>query len=140
MSHKLIITSKARSIIQLYTAGVSKKSIGKRPGLLRKSVKKYIGSFLASGKTPEEIDNLSDTELGQMFLYMVPRNHIEDDQRYISLGEFFPTMEKALKSRGNTKYMLWKVYAVQHPYGYRFSPFNHHHFSRTCNRMAICDW
>jgi transposase len=127
MSNKLIIMSKVRSIIKLYTAGVSKKSIAERTGLPRNSVKKYIGSFLASGKTPEEIDHLSDTELEQMFLDMVPRNHIEDDPRYKSLVEFFPTMEKALKSRGNTKEMLWKEYVVQHPDGYRLSQFKHHY-------------
>ena len=36
-------------------------------------------------------------------------------------------MEKALKSRGNIKEMLWKEYAVQHPDGYRLSQFKHHY-------------
>ncbi len=119
--------SKVRSIIRLYTEGVSKQSIGERTGLPRNSVKKYIRLFLASGKSPEEIQLMSDTELEQMFLDMVPRNHIENDLRYQSLEAFFPTMEKALKIRGNTKEKLWEQYFEQHPAGYRFSQFKHYY-------------
>ena len=123
MSNKLIVMSKVRNIISLYTAGVSKQSIGERTGLPRNSVKKYIRSFLASDKTPEELEQMSDTELEQMFMDMVPRHHIEDDPRHQSLIEFFPGMEKALKSRENTKEKLWQEYITLHPEGYRISQF-----------------
>src|SRR5665647_691301 len=63
MSNKLIIMSKVRSIIRLYTEGVSEQSIGERTGLPRNSVKKYIRLFLASGKSLEVIEYMSDTEL-----------------------------------------------------------------------------
>jgi transposase len=123
MSNKLIIMSKVRNIITLYTAGVSKQSIGDRTGLPRNSVKKYIRLFLASGKSPEELEQMSDTELEQFFMDMVPRSHIEDDSRYKSLVEFYPVMEKALKSRENTKEKLWQQYITLHPDGYRISQF-----------------
>ena len=58
MSNKLIIMSKVRNIIRLYTEGVSKKAIGARVGLPRNTVKKYIRLFLASGKTLEEIETM----------------------------------------------------------------------------------
>ena len=70
MSNKLIIMSKVKSIIKLYTQGVSKKSISERASLPRNSVKKYIRLFLASGKSPEEIDGMNDADLEQMFLKM----------------------------------------------------------------------
>ena len=123
MSNKLIVMSKVRNIISLYTAGVSKQSIGERTGLSRNSVKKYIRSFLASDKTLQELEQMSDTELEQMFMDMVPRHHIEDDPRHQSLIEFFPGMEKALKSRENTKEKLWQEYITLHPEGYRISQF-----------------
>jgi len=123
MSNKLIVMSKVRNIISLYTAGVSKQSIGERTGLPRNSVKKYIRSFLASDKTPEELEQMSDTELEHMFMDMVPRHHIEDDPRYQTLIEFFPGMEKALKSRENTKEKLWQEYITVNPEGYRISQF-----------------
>jgi transposase len=127
MSNKLIIMSKVRNIIRLYTEGVSKTSIGERTGLPRNSVKKYIRLFLASGKTTEEIEQLGDTELEQLFMDMVPRNHIEDDPRYVTLIEFFPGMQKALKSRENTKEKLWHQYFTEHPDGYRLSQFKRHY-------------
>jgi len=119
--------SKVRNIIRLYTEGVSKQSIGERTGLPRNSVKKYIRLFLASGKSLEEVEQMSDTELEQMFLDMAPRYHIEDDPRYQSLEAFFPTMEKALKNRENTKEKLWQQYIVLYPDGYRYSQFKHYY-------------
>ena len=95
--------SKVRNIISLYTTGVSKQSIGERTGLPRNSVKKYIRLFLASGKSPEEIDQMSDTELEQLFMEMVPRHHIEDDPRYKSLVEFFPGDGESAQEPGKHK-------------------------------------
>jgi transposase len=123
MSNKLIIMSKVRNVISLYTTGVSKQSIGERTGLPRNSVKKYIRLFLASGMSLEEIGQMNDTQLEQFFMDMVPRYHIEDDPRYLSLVEFFPTVEKALKKRENTKEKLWQQYIALHPDGYRISQF-----------------
>jgi predicted transcriptional regulator len=123
MSNKLIVMSKVRNIISLYTTGVSKQSIGERIGLPRNSVKKYIRLFLASDKSLEELEQMSDTELEQLFLDMVPRHHIEDDPKYKSAVEFFPGMDKALKSRENTKEKQWQQYIALHPDGYRLSQF-----------------
>jgi transposase len=119
--------SKVRSIIRLYTEGVSKKSIGERTGLPRNSVKKYIRLFLASGKSPEELDLLNDTDLEQFFMDMVPRYHIEDDPRFMTLQAFFPQVEKALKRRENTKEKLWQQYLLQHPDGYRLTQFKRYY-------------
>jgi len=115
--------SKVRNIISLYTSGVSKQSIGERIGLPRNSVKKYIRLFLASDKSLEELEQMSDTQLEQLFLDMVPRHHIEDDPKNKSAVEFFPGMEKALKSRENTKEKQWQQYIALHPDGYRLSQF-----------------
>jgi len=127
MSNKLIIMSKVRTIIRFYTEGVSKQSIGERTGLPRNSVKKYIRLFLACGKSMDAIEAMNDTELEQMFLDMVPRHHIEDDPRYKALEAFFPSMEKALKIRGNTKESQWRLYIAQNPDGYRLSQFKRYY-------------
>ncbi len=115
--------SKVRNIIRLYTEGVSKQSIGERTGLPRNSVKKYIRLFLASDKSPEELEQMSDTELEQFFMDMVPRHYVEDDPRHIAAVEFFPGMEKALKHRENTKEKQWQQYIALNPDGYRVSQF-----------------
>ena len=123
MSNKLIVMSKVRNIIRLYTEGVSKQSIGDRTGLPRNSVKKYIRLFLASDKSREELELMSDTELEQFFMNMVPRHYVEDDPRYIAAVAFFPGMEKALKHRENTKEKQWQQYIALNPDGYRVSQF-----------------
>jgi len=123
MSNKLIVMSKVRNIIRLYTEGVSKQSIGDRTGLPRNSVKKYIRLFLASDKSLEDLEQMGDTELEQFFMDMVPRHYVEDDPRYIAAVAFFPGMEKALKHRENTKEKQWQQYIALNPDGYRVSQF-----------------
>jgi hypothetical protein len=100
MSDNLIIMSKARSILKMYTEGVSKQSISVRTGATRNTVKKYIRQFVAMDKTLEEIDQLSDTQLEAMF--STPRQEVTIDQRKADLLAFFPDMEKALKRKGET--------------------------------------
>jgi hypothetical protein len=68
VSNNLIIMSKARTILKMYTEGVSKQSISIRTGATRNTVKKYIRQFIAMGKTLEEIDKLRDTQLKAVFL------------------------------------------------------------------------
>jgi transposase len=75
----------------------------------------------------DAIEAMNDTELEQMFLDMVPRNHIEDDPRFKSLEAFFPILEKALKSRENTKEAQWRQYIAQNPDGYRLSQFKRYY-------------
>ena len=67
MSNNLIIMSKARRILKMYTEGVSKQSISVHTGATRNTVKKYIRQFVALGMTLEEINKLSDTQLEALF-------------------------------------------------------------------------
>jgi transposase len=121
MSNNLIIMSKARRILKMYTEGVSKKSISSRTGATRNTVKKYIRQFAALGKTLEEIDKLSDTELET--LLSAPHQESVKDQRKEDLFAFFPDVEKALKRKGITREMLWRQYYAKHPDGYRITQF-----------------
>src|ERR1035437_5059500 len=99
MPNNLIHMSKVKSIIKLYTQGVSKSSISARLSLPRNSVKKYIQLFLASNLSITDIDNMSDTDLEQMFLSMSSRFHLENDPRFQSMVSFFPKMRDVLPRR-----------------------------------------
>ena len=79
MSNNLIIMSKARTILKMYTEGVSKQSISGRTGATRNTVKKYIRQFIAMGKTLEEIDKLNDTQLEAVF--STPRQEVPASSR-----------------------------------------------------------
>jgi len=129
MSNKLIIMSKVRNIIRLYTEGVSKSSISVRTGVPRNTVKKYIHLFLASGKDDKELESMSDAELEKMFLSMAPQSGKEDTLRYQQLEALFPEIEKALKRKENTREKLWQEYIRQYPDGYRLSQFKEHYRS-----------
>lgn len=119
--------SKVRSLLRLYTEGVSKTAIAQRLGLPRNTVKKYIRLFLACDKAMEDLEQMSDGALEQMFLDMVPRHEMENDPRYRVLLSFFPDMEKALKRKGVTKEQLWRQYREITPDGYGLSQFKHYY-------------
>jgi transposase len=125
MSNNLIIMSKVRSILKMYTEGVSKKSISSRTGATRNTVKKYIRQFSALGKTLEEIDKLSDTQLESIF--STPQQEAVNDGRKTDLFAFFPDMEKALKRKGETRETQWKQYFSKHPDGYRITQFKEYY-------------
>jgi transposase len=125
MSNNLIIMSKARTILKMYTEGVSKQSISVRMGATRNTVKKYIRQFIAMGKTLEEIDKLSDTQMEAVF--STPPQEVPTDQRRADLQAFFPGMEKALKRKGETREKQWEQYFIKHPDGYRKTQFNEHY-------------
>lgn len=127
MSNKLISMSKVRNLLRLYTEGVSKVAIAERTGLPRNTVKKYIRLFLACNKSLEELHQMSDAGLEQMFMDMVPRNYVEECPKYSSLLAFFPDMEKALKRNDVTKVQLWAHYKIKHPDGYGLSQFKHYY-------------
>jgi transposase len=124
MSNNLIKMTKIRSILRLYTQGVSKKTISEKAGVTRNTVKKYIRQFIAMNKPLEELDQASDSELEEIFSIKEQR---EPKKRMADLIAIFPEVEKALKRKGMTKEKVWKEYFSKHPDGYRETQFRHHY-------------
>lgn len=122
--------SKVRQILRMYTEGVSKSSISTRTGVSRNTVKKYIRDFISLGVSIEEINALKDSDLESMFMHEETKSI---DDRYKTMLEFFPQMEKALKSKGMTKIKQWSVYIAAHPTGYRRAQFQLH-YNRWSNK------
>jgi len=116
--------SKVRIILRLYTQGVSKSSISEKAGISRNTVKKYIRDFISLGVSIEEVNALNDSDLESLFLHDESKTL---NPRYASLLDFFPQMEKALKSKGMTRDKQWSIYIALHPEGYRRAQFNVHY-------------
>jgi hypothetical protein len=117
MSNKLIIMSKVRNIIRLYTEGVSESSISVRAGVPRNTIQKYIHLFLASGKDAMKLELMSDAELEKMFLSMSPQISNEEKLRYQQQEALFPEIEKALKRKENTREKVRQEYIKKYPDG-----------------------
>jgi transposase len=124
MSNNLIKMTKIRSILRLYTHGVSKKTISEKAGATRNTVKKYIRHYIAMNIPLEELDQMSDTELEQLFSI---KEQNEPQKRMNDLLDIFPEIEKALKRKGVTKESVWRKYFEAHPDGYRETQFRNHY-------------
>ena len=112
--------NKVRTILDLYTSGVSKRTISQRTGVTRNTVKKYIRLYIAMNVPFEELSKQSDSEIEKIF---VGKEHVEPDERTKRMVLFFPEVEKALKKKGETRITLWKKYIALYPDGFSYPHF-----------------
>lgn len=125
MANKTITMSKVRQILRLYTQGKSKLFISEQTATSRNTVKKYLRQFIESRLSFEDINELSDQDLDELF-GKESKPLPEPSERYSKLLAFFPYAEKELKRKGVTLELIWKEYLQLHPDGYKHSQFGHH--------------
>lgn len=115
--------SKIRTILRLYLQGRSKLHIAVQTGVSRNTLKKYIAAFTSHSLSIEQVNELSDKALEDLF--------IGQDTKPVSeklkvLSELFPYFEKELKRKGVTRKLLWEEYKKDHPQGLGLSQFKHY--------------
>ncbi len=120
MANTIISMSKIRQIIRMYTQGCSKLSIAARTGVSRNTAKKYIQAFKDTGFTFEEINELNDKELEDLFGQAHEKT---PDARVYELEKLFPLVDKELKRKGVTRLMLWEAYRKDYPEGFQYTQF-----------------
>jgi len=121
MANKPINMSKIRQVLRLYTQGRSKLQIAFHTGVSRNTLKKYIKEFLKSKLSYEEINELSDKDLEDLFVF---KNELKPlSKRLQTLHDLFPYIDKELKRRGVTRRLLWQEYKKNHPDGFAISQF-----------------
>ena len=121
MSNTLIAMSKVRKILHSHALKTGKKTISRKTGVTRNTVKRYIRQYIALNRPLEEILKLSDKELEKLFS---AKSYYEPTPRQRELMKLFPTMDKKIK-KGATRLALWEEYIKDHPEGYRYSQFKH---------------
>ena len=121
MANKPITMSKLRQILRLYSHQKGTKFISGQTGVARNTVKKYIEVFKGLRKTYQEVNELTDQQLNELF-GKKPET-IEVPKRKEELLAFFPAMDKALGKTGMTRERLWHQYLKEHPDGYRYTQF-----------------
>lgn len=116
--------NKIRQVLRLYTQGQSKLKIATQTGIARNTLKKYIKEFTRSGLSFEEISTLSDKDLEDLFIK--PEEKPLDNKQQ-TLFTLFPAIDKELKKKGVTRYLLWEQYRKDHPDGYGVSQFKYYY-------------
>ncbi|HEU4633119.1 MAG TPA: IS21 family transposase [Flavisolibacter sp.] len=115
--------SKIRQILQLHSQGRSKLQIAIQTGISRNTLKKYLKEFTQSKLTFEEISELSDKDLEDLFVK--PQERPINDKLQ-TLFNLFPSLDKELKKKGVTRRILWEQYRQNHPDGFGISQFKHY--------------
>ena len=123
MANTPISMIKIRQILRLHSQGRSKVQIAAQTGTSRNTLKKYLKEFEGSKLSYEEISVLSDKDLEDLFVKPGDNPLNEKLQQLFSL---FPAVDKALKKKGVTRYLLWEKYKLDHPNGVGRSRFNHY--------------
>lgn len=116
--------SKLRQVLKLHCQGQNKLHISTTTGLSRNTVKKYLRVFVGLKTTWEQINQLPDKELDELFC-KEPEAIVDD--RLAPLHEFLKQHEKRLRQRGFTLLRLWEEYESLHPEGFKRTAFYHHY-------------
>ena len=112
--------SNIRHILRLHTQNVGFFEIINQTGIPRMILRKHINDFEKSGLSFEEINELTDKDLEELFLKPEEKPM---DIRQQTLLNLFPTMEKELKRKGVTRKILWENYTKNNPDGYTYGRF-----------------
>lgn len=123
MANSPINMSKIRQLLRLHAQGSSKLQIAGQTGIARNTLKKYLEAFKQCGFSYAQLCELSDTDLEDLFVKPVEKPLSTKLETLFSL---FPQIEKELKRKGVTRFLLWEKYKKEYPDGLGRSQFNHY--------------
>jgi transposase len=124
MANNPILMSKLRHVLKLHCQGQNKLQISTTTGLSRNTVKKYIRVFVGLKTTWEQVNQLSDKDLDELFC---KEPELVVDDRLAPFHDFLKLHEKRLRQRGVTLLRLWEVYQGQYPEGFKMTAFYRHY-------------
>lgn len=113
-----------RHILRLHTQNQTQSEIIVQTGIPRKTLKKYIEIFKASKLSFDELNELSDKDLEELFV--IPQEPVNEKMQ--TLLKYFPTVDRELRRKGVTIQLLWEEYIKKHPDGVSQSHFKRHLF------------
>lgn len=133
MAGKSIDMNKLKKVLKLHSQGKSKRFISDYLRLSRNTVKKYIKQFSGLKITFEDLTQMDDTKLEELFIKAQVLNL---SPKLKLLYAFFPYVEKELKKTGVTKMLLWGEYKERHPDGVQSTQFCEH-FNRWSKSINV---
>jgi transposase len=121
MPNKTISMTQVSLIQQLKSQGHSIRSISRKTGLHRKTVRHYFAAAVCAceaGVPPQDGCLVKDSLLEKV---------VSEGERLNVLKGFFPHFDKELSRTGVTRQLLWEEYLQCHPDGYGYSQFCEHY-------------
>lgn len=136
MAGKPIDMKKLRLVLKLYAQCKSKSFISDYLRLSRNTVKKYIKQFVALRVTFEDLTQMDDAKLEELF---IKTQTPALSPKLKALYSFFPYVEKELKKTGVTKMLLWGEYKGKYPDGVQSTQFGEHYnrWSKSINVKPV---
>jgi transposase len=121
MANKPKSMLQVRRILQLLSDGYSKRETNRLTGVSRNTIDAYELHFQQTGKSFNDLLQLSDTELAAV---VYPKETAKDrDPRRKYLSENQDYYLKELNRKGVTRELLWQEYRQEQPEGYMYSQF-----------------
>jgi len=122
MANKLDLMD-IRQLIRLHSDGLSNRKVGKTLGIHRNTINDYIRRIKATEVSPEELLNLDDAELQELF----PSHTTIDNDRYEQLMAFLEGVHKARHHPGFTFQYHHREYVNTHSNPYSETQFIEHY-------------
>jgi transposase len=123
MAKKRITMRQIRIILQQVIDGASIRTIVKRTGIARNTIRQYLRNFQQSGYSLEALLALDDEQLAN--LCPEKASGPPPDKRYEQLSRLLPQIIHELNKRHVTRQLLWEEYRAQYPGGYGYTRFCH---------------
>jgi transposase len=124
MANKPISMTQVKRIVQLKSDGLSKLKISQKLGIHRNTLTEYFLKLERTGKSYQDLLQLSEEEL--VAIVYNPKNTNQPDDRFDDLQSRFESFIKQLKEPGVTRKILWEEYKITNPSGYGYSQFCEH--------------
>lgn len=117
---------KIKEIIKLYsTTDLSYRKIANACNISRPVVTRYILTFKTSGLSFDEIKDLDEQSIYELF-FSNANNKLIKNERYALLSSKFEYFSSELKKKHVTLQKLWEEYIEENPGGYSKSQFSEH--------------
>jgi transposase len=116
--------SQIKQLIRLYQQGEGKRTIARKLGISKNTVKVYLNKFENGQLAPSTLLPLDEPVLEAKLFAGTPS--YKEQKRYQQLAGKLPYYAKELEKTGVTRYLLWQEYLQENPDGYRQTQFSYH--------------
>ena len=121
--------SKIKEVLRLkYLNELSNRQIQMITGVSKSSVSNYLKEYERLNRPIEELLQLSDSELNELF---VNKHSIKPKKDLSSIHPNWAEVREELSKKGMTRLLLWEELKAKEPRLYSYSQFNRYYLTNT---------